>query len=196
MSNNRKTHRENNGQQDLNQDNEKQQVNFRVNDAKKIGWESFVEKSDYATLSHFLRTAAEKEIAQAEANDGEPQSPYQQDDSSEEILEKLSGITTKLSSMDRRLSAIEANRYGDDDLDELVTRVYQQLPTSIHDIHKAEAKKLEGKPGNTGSVEDLAQHLDADESAVEMAVQRLRNTTHSICQTESEDEIVHYYKRE
>lgn len=179
------------------QDNDSEdtgQVNFRVNSQKKDRWKDFADESDYGNLSTFLRRAAEKEIARQEASEGRHQPAHTKTDDSEEILEKLGEVVTKLQSMDRRLSAIEADSYGDEDLKELATRVYKILPTSVEQIQQEQAKKLDGHQANTGTIEDLAEQLEADQASVEMAVQRLRNTTHSVYKTERGDGIEHYYK--
>lgn len=39
--------------------------------------------------------------------------------------------------MDRRLSAIESDRYGDEELTKLATEVYRILPSSIAEIQQA-----------------------------------------------------------
>jgi hypothetical protein len=48
----------------------------------------------------------------------------------------------------------------------------------------------------TGSIDDIAAILDADEEAVQLAINRLQSTTHSVYSTESAAGTVHYYKED
>jgi len=205
-------------------------VAVRLSKEKKKRWEDYVEESPMTTLSEVLRLAMEKEISQdnpitASARDG-----ADSQDPSPEVLHKLDQISNKLQSMDRRLSAIESDRYGDEDLTKLATEVYRILPQSINEIQQAIAQKESVTSGSenqtdiefmgeamddggeftlpsqdssqsekrpcTGSVADIATILDADDEAVQLAINRLQSTTHSVYSTESADGTVHYYKED
>lgn len=173
----------------------KSQVNFRVNEEKKANWETFVEKSEYSSISHFLRRAAEKEKARHENENQEKSESEVSSEQFESVTDHLEQISTRLQSIDRRLSSIEADQYGDEDLAELANDVYQVLPSSVNEIQIEQSRKMDGKDANTGSIADIARKLNADKSAVEMAIERLKNTTYAIRETENDAGITSYYKR-
>jgi len=177
-----------------------------------------------------VRLAIEKEIAREEPLTSSAESDADSQEPSPEVIHKLDQISNKLQSMDRRLSAIESDRYGDEDLTKLATEVYRIFPRSINEIQQAIAQKesvtsesenqtdiefmgeamddegeftlpsqdsssSERRPC-TGSIADIATILDADEEAVQLAINRLQSTTHSVYSTESAAGIVHYYKED
>ena len=206
-------------------------VAVRLSKEKKKRWEDYVEESHQPTLSQLIRIATEREIAR-----GNPLEPPEEgdDDSREpspEVMHNLEQISNKLQSIDRRLSAIESDRYGDEDLTELATEVYRILPSSVTEIQQAVAQKegaypvgednseiefmaeamtdndqeftpLTSNTGQsnrgpcTGSIDDIAARLDADEEAVQLAITRLQSTTHSVYSVESAAGSVHYYKED
>lgn len=206
---------------------EHEMVAVRLSKKKKKKWEEYVEESHQPTLSQLIRIATEREIAR-----GNPLEPPEQENSNPnepapEVVHKLDEISNKLQSMDRRLSAIESDRYGDEDLTKLATEVFRILPTSISEIQKAVAQKQDIDSGNeadieymseamgagnqdveppsrdtsqshlcTGSIDNIAALLDADEEAVQLAINRLQSTTHSVYSTESATGTVHYYKED
>lgn len=199
----------------------------RLSKKKKEKWEEYVQESHQPTLSQLIRIATEREIAR-----GNPLEPPEEENSNSkdpapEVVHKLEEISNKLQSMDRRLSAIESDRYGDEDLTKLATEVYQILPSSISEIQQAVAQNEGTDLGNeadvgymsdamstdeeevmppskstpqpsscTGSIDDIAATLDADEEAVQLAINRLQSTTHSVYSTESAAGTVHYYKED
>lgn len=175
--------------------NRKSQLNLRVNKEKKERWKDFVGDSKYQNVSHFLRHSAESQIAREQQDDSQTKSQVGTE-SLDKVIERLDEISTKLKSIDRRLSGLEAERYDDEEIKELAPEVFQQLPSSVNEIQQEQADKVDGKDANTGSIEDLARTLGVEESAVEMAIQRLRNTTYSIKTTENEKGTTFYYKRE
>lgn len=206
---------------------EHEMVAVRLSKKKKEKWEEYVEESHQPTLSQLIRIATEREIAR-----GNPLEPPEQEGSNPnepapEVVHKLDEISNKLQSMDRRLSAIESDRYGDEDLTKLATEVFRILPTSISEIQKAVAQKQDIDSGNeadieymaeamgtsnqnvdpssrdtsqshlcTGSIDDIATLLNADEEAVQLAINRLQSTTHSVYSMESATGTVHYYKED
>jgi phenylpropionate dioxygenase-like ring-hydroxylating dioxygenase large terminal subunit len=210
---------------------EHEMVAVRLSKEKKKRWVDYVEESHQPTLSQLIRIATEREIAR-----GNPlESPEQGDDDSREpspeVMHNLEQISNKLQSIDRRLSAIESDRYGDEDLTELATEVYRILPSSITEIQQAVAQTegaypveedeadvefmaeamtddsqeftpLTSNTGQssrgpcTGSVDNIAAILDADEEAVQLAITRLQSTTHSVYSVESAAGTVHYYKED
>jgi len=203
----------------------------RLSKEKKCRWEDYVEESHQPTLSQLVRIATEREIAR-----GNPLEPPEEGDESShepapEVIHKLEEISNKLQSMDRRLSAIESDRYGDEDLTKLATEVYRILPSSVSEIQQAVAQKERDTTGDgdkediaymaeamgdnkedvapptkdatqsgqgpcTGSIGDITAILDADEEAVQLAINRLQSTTHSVYSTESAAGTVHYYKED
>jgi hypothetical protein len=120
---------------------ENKTVAVRLSKEKKKRWEDYVEDSHQPTLSQLIRIATEREIARddplrpPEEGGGDSREP------SPEVMHKLEQISNKLQSMDRRLSAIESDRYGDEDLTELATEIYRILPSSIQEIQQAVAQK-------------------------------------------------------
>jgi hypothetical protein len=210
---------------------EHEMVAVRLSKEKKNRWEEHVEESHQPTLSQLIRIATEREIAR-----GNPLEPPEQGDNTAqepapEILHKLEEISNKLQSMDRRLSAIESDRYGDEELTKLATEAYRILPSSIAEVQKAVAQKEGAYPVEddeveiefmveamtddeqevttpstdnsqsirgpcTGSIEDIAALLNADEEAVQLAINRLQSTTHSVYSVESAAGTVHYYKED
>lgn len=210
---------------------EHEMVAVRLSKEKKNRWEDYVEESHQPTLSQLVRIATEREIAR-----GNPLEPPEQGDSTSqepapEVVHKLDEISNKLQSMDRRLSAIESDRYGDEDLTKLATEVYRILPSSIAEIQQAVAQKEGAYPVEedeadvefmaeamtdddqeftppspetsqsscgpcTGSIDNIAAILDADEEAVQMGIKRLQSTTHSVYSVESAAGTVHYYKED
>jgi hypothetical protein len=206
-------------------------VAVRLSKEKKNRWEGYVEESPMTTLSEVLRLAMEKEISREDPITASATNGADSQDPAPEVIHKLDQISNKLQSMDRRLSAIESDRYGDEDLTELATEVYRILPSSISEIQQAVAQKEDAMPGEevevdveymmeatgdenrtvtpsssdvtqssqrlcTGSIEDIATTLDADEEAVQLAINRLQSTTHSVYSVESAAGTIHYYKED
>lgn len=205
-------------------------VAVRLGKEKKKRWKDYVEESPMTTLSEVLRLAMEKEIAQDEPITAAATNGADSQEPSPEVIHKLDQISNKLQSMDRRLSAIESDRYGDEDLTEIATEVYRILPTSISEVQQAVALKENAIPGGessadiefmgeamdddgeftlpsedagqtgrrpcTGSIADIATTLDADKEAVQLAINRLQSTTHSVYSVESAAGTVHYYKED
>jgi hypothetical protein len=206
-------------------------VAVRLSKEKKNRWEGYVEESPMTTLSEVLRLAMEKEISREDPITASATNGADSQDPAPEVIHKLDQISNKLQSMDRRLSAIESDRYGDEDLTELATEVYRILPSSISEIQQAVAQKEDAMPGEevevdveymmeatgdenrtvtpsssdvtqsnqrlcTGSIEDISTTLDADEEAVQLAINRLQNTTHSVYSVESAAGTIHYYKED
>jgi uncharacterized protein YfkK (UPF0435 family) len=117
----------------------------RLSKEKKKRWEDYVEASNQPTLSQLVRIATEREIAREsplEKVDSESQEP------APEVTDKLEQISHKLQSVDRRLSAIESERYGDEDLTKLATEIYDILPSSIVEIQSAVAQNENPSPVN------------------------------------------------
>ena len=205
-------------------------VAVRLSRNKKKRWEDYVEESPMTTLSEVLRLAMEKEISRENPITAPDTSGADSQDPSPEVIHKLDQISNKLQSMDRRLSAIESDRYGDEDLTKLATEVYRILPRSVNEIQQAIAQKESATLGSenqgdiefmgdamvdeaefslpshdrsqsksgpcTGSIADIAAILDADEEAVQLAINRLQSTTHSVYSVESAAGTVHYYKED
>ncbi|MFC7027833.1 hypothetical protein ACFQJ5_09975 [Halomicroarcula sp. GCM10025324] len=205
-------------------------VAVRLSRNKKERWEDYVEESPMTTLSEVLRLAMEKEISRDDPITAPDTSGADSQEPSPEVIHKLDQISNKLQSMDRRLSAIESDRYGDEDLTELATEVYRILPSSVSEIQQAVALKENAIPGDessvdiefmgeamdedgeftlpsedatqtdrrpcTGSINDIATILDADKEAVQLAINRLQSTTHSVYSVESAAGTVHYYKED
>jgi uncharacterized protein YfkK (UPF0435 family) len=204
-------------------------VAVRLSSKKKERWEEYVDESSEPSLSQLIRVATEKEISRENPLESPTQNASQEP--SPEVMQKLEGITNKLQSVDRRLSAIESDRYGDEDLTELATSVYKILPSSIAEIQQAVAQKERADPVNesstnanfmleifddeeqnsnpetrditqstrrpcTGSIDDIATILDADQEAVQLAINRLQSTTHSVYSSESAAGTIHYYKED
>jgi len=206
-------------------------VAVRLSRDKKKRWEDYVEESHQPTLSQLIRIATEREIARGNPLESPEEGEGGTQEPAPEVIHKLEEISNKLQSMDRRLSAIESDRYGDEDLIKLATEVYQILPSSISEIQQAVAQKEDAFPGEedevdieymaeamgagesevpslsrdtsqssrrpcTGSIDDIAAILDADEEAVQLAINRLQSTTHSVYSTESAAGTIHYYKED
>jgi len=205
-------------------------VAVRISKEKKKRWTDYVDESPLATLSELVRLAMEKEIAREEPLTASAESSADSQEPSPKVIHKLDQISNKLQSMDRRLSAIESDRYGDEDLTKLATEVYRILSLSINEIQQAIAQKESVSSGGenqtdiefmgeamddeeeftlpsqdsssserrpcTGSIADIATILDADEEAVQLAINRLQSTTHSVYSTESAAGTVHYYKED
>lgn len=205
-------------------------VAVRISKEKKQRWTDYVEESPLATLSEVVRLAMEKEIAREEPLTASAESGADSQEPSPEVIHKLDQISNKLQSMDRRLSAIESDRYGNEDLTKLATEVYRILPRSVNEIQQAIAQKESVTPESenqgdiefmgeamddegeftlpskdsipperrpcTGSIANIATILDADEEAVQLAINRLQSTTHSVYSTESAAGTVHYYKED
>ena len=117
----------------------------RLSKEKKKRWEDYVETSNQPTLSQLVRIATEREIAREnplENGDSDSREP------SPEATDKLEQISHKLQSVDRRLSAIESERYGDEDLTTLATEIYRILPSSITEIQSAIAQNENIPPVN------------------------------------------------
>jgi hypothetical protein len=206
-------------------------VAVRTSKKKKQRWEDYVEESNQPSLSQLIRIATEREIARG--NPLEPPEKGGEDtrEPSPEVMQKLEQISNKLQSLDRRLTTIESDRYGDEELTGLATEIFRILPRSIMEIQQAIAQKedafpgeneeidveymadamgddeLESKPPSedttqsgericTGSIDDIAAILDADEEAVQLAINRLQSTTHSVYSVESAAGTVHYYKED
>lgn len=206
-------------------------VAARLSKEKKKRWEEYVEKSHQPSLSQLVRLATEREIARGNMLESPDQGESDSREPSPEVLNNLEQISNKLQSIDRRLSAIESDRYGDEDLTELATEVYRILPSSINQIQRAVAQKEGAYPGEenetdiefmaeamtdaeqdftslnshtdqsgrgpcTGSIDNIADILDADHEAIQLAITRLRNTTHSVYSVESAAGTLHYYKED
>jgi hypothetical protein len=203
-------------------------IAVRVSRNKKERWEEYAEESHQNTLSQLVRIAVEREIAQEDSLQPPEQRGQDTTEPASEVVDKLNEIKSNLRAIDRRLSTLESDKYGDEDITELATNIHAILPSSIAGIQHAVAEKhdirsvdqdqsqsvavhtgaegIAGKASNqsdsdlnypcTGSVEDIARRLDADEEAVYMAIKRLQNTTFSVYSTESGDGTVHYYKED
>lgn len=203
-------------------------VAVRVSRNKKERWEEYTEESHQNTLSQLVRIAVEREIAQEDSLRPPEQRGQNTTEPASEVVDKLDEIKSNLRAIDRRLSTLESDRYGDEDITELATSIHSILPSSIAEIQHAVAEKhdirsvdrdhsqsvavhIEGEETEnqafsqsesdlnypcTGSIEDIARRLDADEEAVYMAIKRLQNTTFSVYSTESGDGTVRYYKEE
>ena len=149
----------------------------RLSKEKKKRWEDYVETSNQPTLSQLVRIATEREIAREnplENGDSDSREP------SPEATDKLEQISHKLQSVDRRLSAIESERYGYEDLTTLASTSQSNEPSE--------------NLACTGSIANIATILDADEEAVQLAIKKLQSATHSVSSTESEAGTTQYYK--
>ena len=206
-----------------------QTVGVRISKEKKKKWEEHVEESHQPSLSQLVRVATERQIARGNPLEQPEQAGSTSQEPAPEVMHKLEEISNKLQSMDRRLSAIESDRYGDEDLSKLATEIYKILPSSVTEIQRAVAHKegafsvetegsdvefmLEAMADDevestlsstdtgqnscrscTGSIDDIADRLDADEEAVQLAINRLQNDTHAVDETESGTGTIHYYK--
>lgn len=204
-------------------------VGVRISKEKKKKWEEHVEESHQPSLSQLVRVATERQIVRGSPLEPSKQANNTSQEPAPEIIHKLEEISNKLQSMDRRLSAIESDRYGDEDLSKLATEVYRILPASVAEIQKAVAHKQDALPTEkegsdiefmleamtegeeeftppstetsqhsrrpcTGSIDDIADRIDADREAVQLAINRLQSDTHSVDEVESASGIVHYYK--
>ncbi|MFB6102400.1 MAG: hypothetical protein ABEJ73_07510 [Haloplanus sp.] len=188
---------------------EHEMVAVRLSKEKKKRWEDYVEESHQPTLSQLVRIATEREIARDNPLKPPEEGGEDSREPSPELIPKLDQLANKLQSIDRRLSAIESDRYGDEDLTKLATEVYKILPSSITEIQQAVAQKEGAYPVGgdkadieflaeamaddeqtftppssdtsqsnrgpcTGSIDDITAILDADEEAVQLAINRLQ----------------------
>jgi hypothetical protein len=131
----------------------------RLTKEKKKRWKDYVEESHQPTLSQLIRIATEREIARGNPLEAPEEGENGTQEPAPEVIHKLEEISNKLQSMDRRLSAIESDRYGDEDLTKLATEVYRTLPSSITEIQRAVAQKegaypIEENEANVGFIEE------------------------------------------
>jgi hypothetical protein len=182
------------------------QVNFRVSETQREDWKGYAEENgvDYPTFSHFLRKAAQHEV-EGRSPTETPRIDSVEAEPSEEVLNKLDGISNQLASVEQRLSMLEENEIGDEEIAELANDIWGILPESELEItldlkNKGELDEFEAPDVDpdgytlecSGSVQDIANTLNEDEADVDMAITRLKNDTHSIKEAQRMGET-HYY---
>jgi len=154
---------------------EKVQINFRVTKEKKKKWEDYGNEV-HGSLSHFLRRAAEQEVAE-----GGSQASVSKDDSEDlsEIKQGMKRIEGSIDEIDRRLRNVEsAVEEPAPDIRDLANEILSVLPDSrepIEDTAKGDGP-LDPREQGATRVKDLSAILDEDEYLIREAIDVLEGS--------------------
>ena len=150
---------------------EKTTVAFRIDESRKSEWESAAEGPEYDSLSHLIRLAVEREIA--ESGTASRNAPADTEGiSDQEVLESLNRIERATEDIQEEVKAVgreeQAGRYYDLEqvlLEILPTAPSSYVPSSPEDPDPTEVgqkpRDVAGRIGaDTSDVEDALDSLD------------------------------------
>jgi Arc/MetJ-type ribon-helix-helix transcriptional regulator len=178
-------------------------VNFKIDDERKEEVEQYVEEnSEYPSMSHFFRLAAEKEMGEDEERPH--QIPPRVTRTLDKIVGELDELRTSIDGITARLEADET------DIEILAQEVYDTLPvapavTKMEAAASGESMQcLEQRYGqlmleevNTPStVPELAQHLNTDKEEIKEALHHLKSNFLPIMEFMDDDGNKHFFKQE
>lgn len=155
---------------------EKTTVAFRVDDAVKEEWENAAERPEYDSLSHLIRLAVQREIADTEAP-----TATQEDsgvDTDGEVLESLSRLERITEEIQEEVEATARESRAEElyDLEQVLLEV---LPTTeMGDLTPEQVDVDDPEYDPEGMTpEDIAARIGADEGDVSDTLNRLHENT-------------------
>lgn len=172
-------------------------VNLVVSDAKKEEWESYAtENGEYSSLSDLIRTAVARELkgGHSPSNGSQTEEVERQ---VAQVVEAVEGLSGRFEAVETRLQALEDKSHTDPKVEQLKGDVFDVLPTDKPGTQewREHAEDPASGPGWFGTIEGLSEATGEPEYRVREAINRLREETHLIRETEFKDET-RFYRRD
>lgn len=167
---------------------EKTTVAFRIDESRKSEWEIAAEGPEYDSLSHLIRLAVEREIA--ESGTASRNAPADTEGTvDQEVLESLSQIERVTEEIQEELKAVgreeQAGRYYD--LEQVLLEILPSAPSSY-----VPSSPEDPDPPEVGQTpRDIAGKIGADTSDVEEALDSLDEKVGQV-----QSMAGHYWRRE
>jgi len=174
---------------------QKTTVAFRVDKTVKQEWEEAAEGAEYDSLSHLIRLAVQREIADTETAHTDAQTDVEISANSE-VLQSLNRIERAVTDVQDEVEAIgRESRAGE--LYELEQVLLEFLPTASKELDPTTELEPEEFEAGAETARSLAGKLGADTSDVVDALERLAENMGQVrCATNRETEETYYWRVE
>lgn len=163
-------------------------VAVKISEDQKAKWESYIEENpEVESMSHLLRLAVNKELADSQAT--QQIQVETETEASTELLEGLQRIEDRLNGVEGRLGAIERESEAEGPSYDLQKVVFELLPSSAEAPNDAQPHEW------AVTTDDLAKKVGTN-------TEDIQNTLDRLIDTVSQVQAVHgkpgtfYYKQE
>lgn len=185
---------------DSEQQYDRANVNMWVDHEQKERWEKYLaDESEFQHLSQLVRQSVEREIG-GNGKTVDLQGLAGLDGKFDSLQNSIDGLSSTLEDVEARLTSIERVVRDDPDLRELANQVFEVLPSKdTIDEYRALVSDAGSRPPehvepwvHSGMVADIANAIDANESRVAQALNKLQRDTHQVHSMERDGETRFY----
>lgn len=147
-------------------------VAFRIDESVKKEWETAVEGPEYNSLSHLIRLAVQRELADTETANTDAQGEVSIDENSE-VLQSLNRVERVVEDIQDEVNAVSRERHSEE-LYDLKQVLLEVLPTAPETYQPG---PREPDPSTVGEKpRDMAAKIGADTSDVSDVLEELANS--------------------
>lgn len=170
---------------------EKTTVAFRVDEAVKQEWEEAAEGPEYDSLSHLIRLAVQREIADTETAHTDAQTDVEIGTDSE-VLQSLNRIERAVTDVQNEMEALGRESRAEElyDLEQVLLEV---LPTASKELDPTEELEPDKLEAGATTPHNVAGRIGADTSDVADALERLDENTGQVQSAEHRETGETYY---
>jgi antitoxin component of RelBE/YafQ-DinJ toxin-antitoxin module len=159
---------------------EKTTVAFRIDESVKSDWEDAAENPEYNSLSHLIRLAVQREIAETESAPRTAQADTNTEDNAE-VLESLNRLEKVTENIQEEVEAVAREEEAERNYD-LEQVLLELLPTTPGDY--APGGRDYPDPQEVGQTpRDIAGRIGADTSDVEDVLENLEGRVGQVRQS-------------
>ena len=179
-----------------------QRIHALVSEEQKQEWKEATEDdtAEYTSLSHLVRTAVQREIADENPiRGGNGEIPTELQESILSMADTIDSIDSRLSSVQRRLNKLEVES-GEEALD-VQQRILQVLPTPPEGQETPIGERATAEQSDiqkwAASVPEVASQVNADTETVEKVLEQLSEETGIVqCRIGGEPARKWYFRRD
>jgi len=174
---------------------EKTTVAFRVDESVKKDWEDAAEGPEYDSMSHLIRLAVQRELADTEKPHRDAQTDVEIGANSE-VVESLNRIERTVKDVQDSVEAFGRESRAEElyDLEQVLLEVLPTSSPTFDPLNELEPEEFEKA---TPTPRDVAGRIGADTSDVADALERLAENMGQVrCATNRETEETYYWRVE
>jgi len=172
---------------------EKTTVAFRIDESVKEEWEDAAEGPEYDSLSHLIRLAVQREIADTQTPRTDAQTDAETTEDGE-VLQSLTRIERAVTDVQDEMEALGRESRAEElyDLEQVLLEVLPTASKKLDPTSELEPDKLEAEATTPRNV---AGRIGADTSDVSDALERLDENTGHVRSAEHRESGESYYWR-
>jgi antitoxin component of RelBE/YafQ-DinJ toxin-antitoxin module len=170
---------------------EKTTVAFRVDESVKQEWEDAAEGPEYDSISHLIRLAVQREIADTQTTRTDAQTDAEATTDSE-VLQSLTRIERTVTDMQDEMEALGRESRAEE-LYDLKQVLLEVLPTASKELDPTEELEPDKLEAGATTPHSVAGRIGADTSDVADALERLDENTGQVRSVEDRETGETYY---